>query len=163
MPRALRLALLWLGTTALAVTVSWFGVRLVLNAAVPDRSKPTQVSDLKSPTHPPPAAGTTQEPLSSAEPDPTSSPLPRQSWTDDNGRTTYQQTVSTDGGWATIRWTSSNITVIDYLAQPGYTARVQRSGATKVEVWFQSSGKSTAINAWWNSRRPGLSVDNRAS
>ena len=163
MPRALRLALLWLGTTALAVTVSWFGVRLVLNAAVPDRPKTHTVSDLKSPTAPPPAAGTSRKPTTSSEPDPTSSPLPRQSWTDDTDRANYQQTVTTDGGWAIIRWNSAAVMVIDYLAKPGYTVRVQRTSATSVEVWFLSAGKSAAITAWWDTRRPGLTVDNTAS
>jgi hypothetical protein len=75
----------------------------------------------------------------------------------------YQQTVTTDGGWATVQWNKADVTVIDFYEEPGFTARVQRNSATSVEVWFLSAGKSTSITAWWNTRRPGLTVDNAAS
>jgi hypothetical protein len=123
------------------------------------------VSSLKTPTASPSVAGTPQRPRptnGTRSPDATTSPLPRQSWLD-NGTQNYQQTVSTDGGWATIRWNSANVTIIDYLAEAGYSADVQRTSATNVEVRFRSSGKSTSITAWWNHRTPGLDVDNAAS
>src|SRR5215213_487671 len=126
MPRAVRLTLLWLGTTALAVTVSWFGVRLVLYAAVPDRSKPLSVAELKSAspraTGPPPAAGTTRSPSSQPTVETNNGTKPKpQTWEDEKGLLNYLSTVSTDGGWARIQWNSNKVIVIDTYPETGYT------------------------------------------
>ncbi|SHN45436.1 hypothetical protein [Cryptosporangium aurantiacum] len=165
MPRAVRLTLLWLGTTALAVTVSWFGVRLVLYAAVPDRAKPLSVAELKSAspraTGPPPAAGTTRSP----SPQPTvqtsneASPKP-QTWEDQDGLLNYLSTVSTDGGWAKIQWNSNKVIVIDAYPETGYTPEVKQLSPTRVQISFNGPGKSTAIAAWWDDGEPQLVVDN---
>ena len=163
MPRAVRLTLLWLGTTALAVTVSWFGVRLVLYAAVPDRSKPLSVAELKSAspraTGPPPAAGTTRSPSPTVSTSEAPAPV-LQKWEDEEGVVNYSSTVSTDGGWAKIQWNSDKVTVIDTYAQTGYAASVDQESETRVTVSFESSGKPTSIEAWWDDDEPKVDVDN---
>jgi hypothetical protein len=167
MPRAVRLTLLWLGTTALAVTVSWFGVRLVLYAAVPDRSNPLSVRDLKnaSPratgpraTGPPPAAGVTQIPSPSVRTSNEPAPV-LQRWEDSEGKVNYQSTVSTDGGWAKIQWNSTKDLIIDTVAETGYTSKIQQQSDTRVTISFESSGKTATISAWWDDDEPKLDVD----
>lgn len=182
MPRALRLTLLWLGTTVLAVTVSWFGVRLVLYAAVPDQSEPPSAAELESASPrdtdgPAPAAGATQSPaptpvpLNSAESpqnsadgdagqDAESESVSRQKWTDDQGRVNHLSIVTTTGGWTKIQWNSSAVTVLDTYAKTGYTARLKQNSATQVRVWFESSGRSITVTAWWDDGAPRLEVSN---
>jgi hypothetical protein len=163
MPRAVRLTLLWLGTTALAVTVSWFGVRLVLYAAVPDRSKPLSVTDQKnaSPraTGPPPAAGVTRSPAPTVHTSNDATPVPQQ-WEDTDGVVNYLSTVPTEGGWAKIQWNSTRVLVIDTLAETGYISKVRQESDTRVSISFESAAKTAVITAWWDDGEPQVDVDN---
>lgn len=166
MPRAVRLTLLWLGTTALAVTVSWFGVRLVLYAAVPDRSKPLSAAELKSAaprdTGPPPAAGITRSPSPTVTTSNAPTPVPQQ-WEDESGVLNYLSTVPTDGGWAKIQWNRDKVLVIDIYAETGFTSKVRQESDTRVSISFESSGKTVTISAWWDDSSPQLDVDNGAN
>ncbi|TQS44965.1 hypothetical protein [Cryptosporangium phraense] len=142
------------------MTVSWFGVRLVLYAAVPDRSKLPAVRELKS-AGPPAAGGTTHSPTPSPSVETRNDSEPAlQSWTDDQGLLNYLSTVPTDGGWAKIQWNREEVTILDSLPEAGYESHVTRQNPTRIEITFVSGGKSTEITAWWSNNAPKLDVDN---
>ena len=83
-----------------------------------------------------------------------------QSWEDADGLLNYLSTVPTDGGWAKIQWNSSKVAIIDSLAQTGYTPKVRQVSPTRVVISFESAGRSTTIEAWWEEDEPKIDVDN---
>ncbi len=113
----------WVVLTALAVMLSWFGVRDVVRDAVSDR-----------------AVAPVAVPVPQAVPTPGPSPVHD------------LRTYSTRGGRAVLTMTSSAVAFVSANAAPGYRVRVSRAeGWLRVDFLRDRHG-SSVIATWYQDR-----------
>lgn len=60
------------------------------------------------------------------------------------------RTISTRGGSATIRFRADEVTVVAATPNAGYAVKIERSGALRVKVEFDSRDAESRIEAWWD-------------
>ncbi|WP_410575694.1 hypothetical protein [Amycolatopsis sp. cmx-4-61] len=166
MPKALRYLAAWSASTAVAVALSWLGIRFVLDAGAPDRPRlvaaPTQqptvvATTISAPattitTTPPPTVDvTTSSPAATTKPASTAQAQPpgNGTWSTQNGERVYTRSVSLQGGVATVRFTTSGVDPISATPRPGFAAGFQRPAAKTLVVDFTSSGHRSRLEASW--------------
>jgi hypothetical protein len=166
MPGALRYLAAWSASTAVAVALSWLGIRFVLDAGAPDRphlvAAPTQQSavaatTITAPTTtitttlPPTVDVTTSIPAATTKPDPTppAQPSGNGNWSTQNGERVYTRSVSLQGGVATVRFAESGVDPISATPRPGFAAGFQRPAANILVVDFISPGHRSRLEASW--------------
>lgn len=149
----------WAAATALAVTLSWLGVRGVVRGAVSDRSapplagpvihgSPSAPADIGSPTtRASVPAGEDSAPRPKPTPKPsTSSPKP----------TGDVRSFGTRGGHAVLAVSGGRVRLVSATPKPGYETRI-----TQAERWlrvdFLDDDRTSSIVASWD-REPKIDV-----
>jgi hypothetical protein len=173
--RALGTLIAWLAATGLGITVSWYGLRPVLDTAVPDRATPLSAADLRNlapvPVATPPplpsgpaSSGPASSGPASSGPSPASSkpPLARSSpparvvdgWTvitESDGSTSYLRTLQSIGGDAAVRVRPGTASLVSATPRPGYTVTVLQPAPTRVVVQFVRQTRMSTVDAlWWD-------------
>jgi hypothetical protein len=159
----------WAGVTALAVALSWLGVRDVVRGAVSERSAPPPIAGpvihsspetppgpatIGSPTarpRPPDAEDTAPKPSKSAKPPPPDKPhkAPR---TPDNVRS-----YATHGGRAAMSIEKDRVRLVSATPNPGYETRVtQAEGWLRVD--FLNDKHTSSVIASWYQHDPMVKV-----
>jgi hypothetical protein len=161
-----------LASTAVAVVLSWLGIRFVLDAGVPERLRvvagPVQSSVIRS------AAATTTTTVAPAPPTTTTKaavvatvapttttaavtttttpppPLPSENgtWTEENGRPVYLRSFRLHGGVAAIRFSPADMQPISATPRQGFAATVEQP-ADAVVVEFTGPGHTSRLEATW--------------
>ncbi|MBP2337616.1 hypothetical protein JOF41_003794 [Saccharothrix coeruleofusca] len=170
MSRALYLAA-WSASTAVAVGLSWLGIRFVLDAGVPERPRvvagPVQHSSLVATTTttttttavttttaavPPPASRPTTTTTGITTTTTTATqPLPSEegTWTEIDGKPAYLRSFTTQGGVASVRFSPGAMQPISATPRQGYAASVELP-ADAVVVVFTGSGRTSRLEASWH-------------
>ena len=170
MRRAMSYVAPWAGVTALAVALSWLGVRGVVRSAVSDRSAPPPIAGPvihSSPSPPPgptgigsptarssPPTGQDQGPRPSrtpkappGRPDGSASPKP----------TDHVRSYATRGGSAAMSIEKDRVRLVSATPNPGYETRVtQTEGWLRVD--FLSDEHTSSIIASWYQHAPTVKV-----
>ncbi|TDD73408.1 hypothetical protein [Actinomadura rubrisoli] len=157
MRRAMSYVAPWAGVTALAVTLSWLGVRGVVRDTVSDRSAPAPIagpvihaspSGLPGPTsigspttRPSPATGEDVGPKPSKQAKPSSKPPQR---TPGNVRS-----YATRGGQAAVSFTGGRVRLVSATPNPGYETRVTESGGWLRVDFLTDKHTSSVIASWY--------------
>jgi hypothetical protein len=169
-----RSVVVWSLATLAGIAVCWWGVRPVLDAAVPDRLVAFPAT---APAAPPPPAKTPSQAASSAPPSRSPSPghPPRSSfssgtasasptavvvdgWTKfPDGR--YIRTFQLVGGTATLRAQDGGVELMSATPQPGYVMTVNPSGDDRVVVNFTGLNLHVStLDARWAGSAPTAEV-----
>lgn len=169
MTRGLQYLAAWSATTAVAVALSWLGIRFVLDAGVPERPRvvagPTQSSAIRSTAAtttttvaPVPTTTTTTVapvvatvvPTTTTVPVTTTPPLPSENgtWTEENGRPVYLRSFRLHGGVAAIRFSPDDMQPISATPRQGFAATVEQP-ADAVVVEFTGPGHTSRLEATW--------------
>lgn len=157
----------WAGVTALAVALSWLGVRDVVRGAVSERSAPPPIggpvihsspSDPPGPTsigsptsRPSPPAGEDQGPRPSRSPKRPAgdAPAPKPP---DNVRS-----YATRGGRAAMSIENGRVRLVSATPNPGYETRVtQTEGWLRVD--FLNDDHTSSVIASWYGHEPTVKV-----
>jgi hypothetical protein len=161
--RSLSIVVAWLAATAVAVGVSWLGVRTVVHDAVvtpPEIAVPA--SPLPSGTPPPtppatsvlPSPTTTVRPITTT-PTATSTTVPT---TKSVAPTTVNANVhsySVQGGQVVLSLSPTSATLVSATPSDGYSVQVwQETGWLRVD--FSSSGGTSSLFATWNGHPPSV-------
>jgi hypothetical protein len=167
-PRPLAYLLAWGIATALTVGASWLGIRSVLSAAAPPRTRPLSAAELRqvAPTH------SVTESLASPSGTPTARPgatptatggsggatpvttVPSTDWQtepDGRGGTAYRRTFAMAGGDAVVWVAAGEIRVVSAAARPGYTIDIDRPTGDSTTVAFVLGARRSLIFATWRS------------
>ncbi|RFS85696.1 hypothetical protein D0T12_11910 [Actinomadura spongiicola] len=151
--------------TALAVTLSWLGVRGVVRGAVSERSAPPPIagpiihsspseppgpSSIGSPTSRPSSSdGADEKRRSSPEPSDRDDPTPKPP---DNVRS-----YATRGGRAAMSVEKDRVRLVSATPNPGYETRVtQAEGWLRVD--FLTGDRTSSVVASWYGRDPTVKV-----
>ncbi|XVQ13268.1 hypothetical protein ACQP1W_12220 [Spirillospora sp. CA-255316] len=175
MRRAMSYVAPWALVTALAVALSWLGVRDVVRGAISDRSAPPPVTGPvihASPTGPAsagtPAArngpGGEDTASGTLSPSPAPTPAPTRGERDGDGdrgdrdRRGNVRSYSTHGGRAALAFTDRDgVRLVSATPNPGYETRV-----TKAEGWlrvdFVAREHSSSVIASWYEHDPIVKV-----
>ncbi|MEU8796998.1 hypothetical protein [Spirillospora sp. NPDC048819] len=168
MRRAMSYVAPWAGVTALAVALSWLGVRGVVRGAVSERSAPPPIAGpiihssppvptaIGSPTsRPSPPAGedTAPKPSKSPKAPPggheSDSPAPKPP---DNVRS-----YATRGGRAAMSVEKDRVRLVSATPNPGYETRVtQADGWLRVD--FLNDRHTSSVIATWHDTDPAVKV-----
>jgi hypothetical protein len=157
----------WAVATALAVALSWLGVRGVVRGAVSERSAPPPIAgpvihgspstlpgpptSVGSPTSAPrPAAGEDQGPKPSKSPTPSDKPTKQKP----SGNV---RSFATRGGQAALAFTDGRVKLVSATPNPGYETRVTEA-ARWLRVDFLSDEHTSSVVATWNRRPPTVKV-----
>lgn len=168
MTRGLQHFAAWLASTAVAVALSWLGIRFVLDAGAPQRplvvAGPTQSSAITTTT----AALTTAAPTTTTTvaviatvaatttttlpptTTTTTPPLPSENgtWTERDGEPVYLRSFSLQGGVAAISFSAKDLEPISATPRQGFAATVEQPAAAVV-VEFTSPGHRSRLEATW--------------
>ncbi|GAA2136950.1 hypothetical protein GCM10009727_31970 [Actinomadura napierensis] len=153
--------------TALAVALSWLGVRGVVRGAVSERSAPPPIAgpvihgspstlpgppaSVGSPTSAPrPAAGEDQGPKPSKSPTPSDKPTKQKP----SGNV---RSFATRGGQAALAFTDGRVKLVSATPNPGYETRVTEA-ARWLRVDFLSDEHTSSVVATWDRRPPTVKV-----
>ncbi|MDL4818920.1 hypothetical protein [Actinomadura opuntiae] len=157
----------WAVATALAVALSWLGVRGVVRGAVSERSAPPPIAgpvihgspstlpgpptSVGSPTSAPkPATGEDQGPKPSKSPTPSDKPTkPKPSGN--------VRSFATRGGQAALAFTDGRVKLVSATPNPGYETRVTEA-ARWLRVDFLSDKHTSSVVATWDRRPPTVKV-----
>ncbi|WP_158851830.1 hypothetical protein [Saccharothrix deserti] len=166
MTRGLQYLAAWSASTAVAVALSWLGIRFVLDAGVPEHPRvvagPTQLSAIATTTTtttvttttttttaavPPPAPTTTTV---APAPATTTQPLPSEdgTWTEQDGEPVYLRSFRLRGGVAAIRFSPNEMEPISATPRQGFAATVEQP-ADAVVVEFTGPGHRSRLEATW--------------
>ncbi|MFD1150379.1 hypothetical protein [Saccharothrix hoggarensis] len=168
MTRGLQYLAAWSASTAVAVALSWLGIRFVLDAGVPERPRvvagPTQSSAIRTTTTTTtvaPTTTTTVAVVATAAPTTTAvattttttttpPPLPSEAgtWTEQDGEPVYLRSFRLHGGVAAIRFSRSGIDPISATPRQGFAATVEQP-ADAVVVEFTGPGHRSRLEATW--------------
>ncbi|WP_344267197.1 hypothetical protein [Actinomadura napierensis] len=157
----------WAVATALAVALSWLGVRGVVRGAVSERSAPPPIAgpvihgspstlpgppaSVGSPTSAPrPAAGEDQGPKPSKSPTPSDKPTKQKP----SGNV---RSFATRGGQAALAFTDGRVKLVSATPNPGYETRVTEA-ARWLRVDFLSDEHTSSVVATWDRRPPTVKV-----
>jgi hypothetical protein len=159
----------WLASTAVAVALSWLGVRSVLDAGVQQRpqvvtgqtlvtssiSTTTTTVPKTTTATPPSTTGSSTPPPSTTSSTPTSSSPPARlastegSWTEENGKQVYIRSFQLDGGEAAVRFSADSVQTISATPRQGFAVSVQQPAGTSLVVEFQNSAEKSKLEANW--------------
>lgn len=156
----------WLASTAVAVALSWLGVRSVLDAGVQHRpqvvtgqtpvtSSITTTTTTQSTTTTPPFTTSSSTPSSASSSTSTSSSPPARlastegSWTEENGKQVYIRSFQLDGGEVAVRFAADSVQTISATPRQGFAVSVQQPTGTSLVVEFQSSAEKSKLEANW--------------
>ncbi|HEY8480733.1 MAG TPA: hypothetical protein VIL71_12980 [Spirillospora sp.] len=176
MRRAMSYVAPWAGVTALAVALSWLGVRGVVRGAVSERSSPPPVAGSvirSSPPEPPsvgsptslpgPPGDADRAPARPRSPEATPSDGGRERKTPDDKpsgagkpRTNVRSFV-TRGGRAALSIEKDRVRLVSATPNPGYETRVAQAGAS-LRVDFLSDERSSSVVAMWSGGEPSVKV-----
>ncbi|GAA0232492.1 hypothetical protein GCM10010492_34060 [Saccharothrix mutabilis subsp. mutabilis] len=162
MTRGLQYLAAWTASTAVAVALSWLGIRFVLDAGVPERPRlvagPTQQSSAvpttTTTTTPVPTTTvvvTTTPPTTTTTTTTTTvPPLPPENgtWSEQNGEPVYLRSFRLQGGVTAIRFSASEIEPISATPRQGFAASVEQP-ADAVVVEFVGAGHRSRLEATW--------------
>lgn len=158
MIRGLQYFAAWTASTAVAVALSWLGIRFVLDAGVPERPRlvagPTQQSSAvpTTTTTITTTVTTTTTVVTTIPPTTTTTvpPLPPENgtWSEQNGESVYLRSFRLQGGVAAIRFSASEIEPISATPRQGFAASVEQP-ADAVVVEFVSAGHRSRLEATW--------------
>ncbi|MFD0205521.1 MULTISPECIES: hypothetical protein [Saccharothrix] len=168
MTRGLQYLAAWSASTAVAVVLSWLGIRFVLDAGAPERplvvAGPTQSSAIArttttTTTAAPTTTTTTAAVVATIAPTTTrvpptttttAQPLPSENgtWTEHNGEPVYLRSFTLHGGVAAISFSARNMEPISATPRQGFSATVEQP-ADAVVVEFTSPGHRSRLEATW--------------
>ncbi|MVZ99505.1 hypothetical protein F8568_003755 [Actinomadura sp. LD22] len=148
----------WAVVTALAVALSWLGVRGVVRGAVSERSAPPPIAgpvihgspstlpgpptSVGSPTSAPrPATGEDQGPTPSRSPSPSGKPSKQKP-------TGNVRSFATRGGQAALAFTSGRVKLVSATPNPGYETRVTEADGW-LRVDFLTDEHTSSVVATW--------------
>ena len=156
---------IWAAATALSIGVAWFGVRPVLDAAVPDRLVAFPVPEVDPPSVPPPptsagpsgrsslSRGGASRSASPSAPPASASPSTVDGWTP-LGDGTYLRSFRLVGGEATVRASPDQVELISATPNPGFVMTIMPSGADRAVVNFTGGLHVSTLDAWWRDGAP---------
>jgi hypothetical protein len=157
-PRGLQYFAAWAASTAVAVALSWLGIRFVLDAGVPERPRlvagPTQQSSaVPTTTTVATTTTTTVVPTTTTTTTVTTTPPPplppeNGTWSQQNGESVYLRSFRLQGGVAAIRFSATEIEPISATPRQGFAASVEQP-ADAVVVEFVSADHRSRIEATW--------------
>ncbi len=167
MTRGLQYFAAWSASTAVAVVLSWLGIRFVLDAGVPERPRvvagPTQSSAIARTTTTtttaaaPTTTTTTVAVIATAAPTTTTvppttttQPLPSENgtWTEQRGEPVYLRSFRLHGGVAAISFSAKDMEPISATPRQGFAATVEQP-ADAVVVEFTGHGHRSRLEATW--------------
>ncbi|MEV8437798.1 hypothetical protein AB0425_10535 [Actinosynnema sp. NPDC051121] len=166
MTRGLQYFAAWSASTAVAVALSWLGIRFVLDAGAPQRplvvAGPTQSSAIATTTTATTVAPTTTTtvaaiatiaPTTTTVPPTTTTttqPLPSENgtWTERDGEPVYLRSFSLQGGVAAISFSANDIEPVSATPRQGFAATVEQPAAAVV-VEFAGPGHRSRLEATW--------------
>lgn len=161
--RSLSIVVAWLAATAVAVGVSWLGVRTVVHDAVlapPQLAVPA--SPLPTGTPPPTPPATSVPPTTTSAVRPTTATPPATSTTVPTTKKAVPTTVnpnvhsySVQGGQVVLSLTDTAATLVSATPADGYSVQVwQETGWLRVD--FSSTGGTSSVFATWNGHPPSV-------
>jgi hypothetical protein len=171
---AFRSAVVWAAATLAGIGVCWWGVRPVLNAAVPDRlvafptvSEAPALALPAAPTHLPSPSPSRRSPSPSDPPSPSASagtpsapppPTAVDGWTRfPDGH--YTQTFQLVGGTATISATDGTMELVTATPKPGNVMTIAPSAEDRLVVTFTGLRlQVSTVDASWAGGRPTAKV-----
>ncbi|MFI0485920.1 hypothetical protein [Actinomadura sp. 9N215] len=168
MRRAMSYVAPWAGVTALAVALSWLGVRDVVRGAVSERSAPPPIAGPiihSSPSDPP---GPTSigsptfrpSPSTGEDEGPRPSPSPKPSGRDDDPTPKPPDNVrsyATRGGRAAMSIEKDRVRLVSATPNRGYETRVtQAEGWLRVD--FLNDDRTSSVIASWYGQDPAVKV-----
>lgn len=150
----------WLASTAVAVALSWLGVRSVLDAGVQQRPQvvtgQTLVTSSVTPTTTTAKPKTTTTPPSSSQSSTsTTATTPARlastegSWVEENGKQVYIRSFQLDGGEVAVHFASDGVQTISATPRQGFAVSVQEPSDTSLVVEFQSPAEKSKLEANW--------------
>ncbi|MEU4761620.1 hypothetical protein AB0H12_00105 [Actinosynnema sp. NPDC023794] len=166
MTRGLQYFAAWSASTAVAVVLSWLGIRFVLDAGAPERPRvvagPTQSSAITTTTttSAPITTTTTVAVIATVAPTTTTTvvpttttttqPLPSENgtWTERNGEPVYLRSFTLQGGVAAISFSAKDMEPISATPRQGFAATVEQP-ADAVVVEFTGGGHRSRLEATW--------------
>lgn len=166
MTRGLQYLAAWSASTAVAVALSWLGIRFVLDAGAPERPRvvagPTQSSAITTTTTALPTTTTTsaapvvptetrQTTTTTVAPTTTTAqPLPSEdgTWTEQNGEPVYLRSFRLHGGVAAIRFSARDVDPVSATPHQDFSATVEQP-ADAVVVEFTGGGHRSRLEATW--------------
>ncbi|WP_433139507.1 hypothetical protein ACQPZ8_39270 [Actinomadura nitritigenes] len=161
----------WAVATAVAVGLSWLGVRGVVRGAVSERSAPPPIAgpvihgspstlpgpptSVGSPTSAPrPATGEDQGPTPSRSPSSSPSPSGKPSKQKPSGNV---RSFATRGGQAALAFTGGRVKLVSATPNPGYETRVTEADGW-LRVDFLTDEHTSSIVATWGQHPPAVKV-----
>ncbi|SNR74510.1 hypothetical protein SAMN06265355_106231 [Actinomadura mexicana] len=163
----------WAGVTALAVALSWLGVRGVVRSAVSDRSAPPPIAGpvIHSSPSPPPGPTATGSPTATGRsspptgqdrgPEPSRAPKAPPARPSGGGSsaapTDHVRSYATRGGSAAMSIEKDRVRLVSATPNPGYETRVtQTEGWLRVD--FLSDEHTSSVIASWYEHAPAVKV-----
>jgi hypothetical protein len=164
--RGLQYLAAWSASTAVAVALSWLGIRFVLDAGVPERPRmvagPTQSSAIPTTTTTitttavttttttAAVVAATAAPTTTTAAPTTTQPLPSENgtWIEQNGEPVYLRSFRLHGGVAAISFSPGDIEPISATPRQGFAATVEQP-ADAVVVEFTGPGHRSRVEATW--------------
>ncbi|MGW3771711.1 hypothetical protein [Actinomadura verrucosospora] len=171
MRRAMSYVAPWAGVTALAVALSWLGVRGVVRSAVSDRSAPPPIAGpvIHSSPSPPPGPTAAGSPTARSSPPtgqdegpapsrPPKAPPVRPSGGGSSAKPTdHVRSYATRGGSAAMSIEKDRVRLVSATPNPGYETRVtQTEGWLRVD--FLSDKRTSSVIASWYEHAPTVKV-----
>ncbi|MGW2309562.1 hypothetical protein [Actinomadura luteofluorescens] len=171
MRRAMSYVAPWAGVTALAVALSWLGVRDVVRSAVSDRSAPPPIAGpvIHSSPSTPPGPTTVKSPTVRSSPPtgqdevPAPSRTPKATHGGSGGGspsarpTNHVRSYATRGGSAAMSIEENRVRLVSATPNPGYETRVtQTEGWLRVD--FLSDEHTSSVVASWYGHAPAVKV-----
>jgi hypothetical protein len=159
MRRNLTYATVWVGATALAVTVSWLGVRPVLRSAAFGEHAPVTVDVAGRPTQ----TVITEAPVATVTPKPTATatataapPKPRKSPSPKPTRKPAGtiRSFTTIGGYTAVSIGPSSATVVSATPRAGYIAQINETPFLLRIDFVTSTSKSSSVIISWHDHPP---------
>lgn len=166
MRRSLQYLAAWSASTAVAVTLSWLGIRFVLDAGVPEGPRmvagPTQSSAIRTTTTTlatttattttttAAAVVATAAPTTATVAPTTTQPLPSENgtWIEQDGKPVYLRSFRLHGGVAAISFSPDDMEPISATPRQGFAATVEQP-ADAVVVEFTGPGHRSRVEATW--------------
>ncbi|GAA2574962.1 hypothetical protein SMC26_31105 [Actinomadura fulvescens] len=159
----------WAVVTALAVTLSWLGVRDVVRSAVSGRPAPPPMAGPvihASPSDPPgpasvgtptsrprPSGVPSRQPSAPLVPTPQNSQGPAGTGGRDEPRTGNVRSYPTRGGRAALAVTNGKVRLVSAISNPGYATKVT-PGEGWLRVDFLGANNTSSVIATWYEHAP---------
>lgn len=158
MSRGLRYLAAWAASTAVAVALSWLGIRFVLDAGAPEPPRVVAQPVQQSSAVPTTTTTTTVVPTTTTAPtttvETTTSPpppaLPSEdgTWIEQDGEQVYLRSFRLQGGVAAVRFSADRIEPISATPRQGFAVTVEQP-ADAVVVEFAGGGHRSRLEATW--------------